>query len=55
MIFGGWLVSQMDLSAGIAIKSVAKGRSAAVATQKVIFTVPVVVGSTDSCYANLIK
>ena len=54
-IFGGWLVSQMDLSAGIAIKSVAKGRSVAVATQKVIFTVPVVVGSTDSCYANLIK
>jgi acyl-CoA thioesterase YciA len=50
-IFGGWLVSQMDLAAGIATKSVAKGRSATVAIQNVSF----IVGSTVSCYTKLIK
>jgi len=54
-IFGGWLVSQMDLAAGIATKSVAKGRSATVAIQNVSFIAPVVVGSTVSCYTKLIK
>ena len=54
-IFGGWLVSQMDLAAGIATKSVAKGRSATVAIQNVNFIAPVVVGSTVSCYTKLIR
>lgn len=54
-IFGGWLVSQMDLAAGIATKSVAKGRSATVAIQNVSFLAPVVVGSTVTCYTKLIK
>ncbi|MFT4886811.1 MAG: acyl-CoA thioesterase YciA [Pseudohongiellaceae bacterium] len=54
-IFGGWLVSQMDLAAGIATKSVAKGRSATVAIQNVSFIAPVVVGSTVSCYTKLVK
>ncbi|MFT4671115.1 MAG: acyl-CoA thioesterase YciA [Pseudohongiellaceae bacterium] len=54
-IFGGWLVSQMDLAAGIATKSVAKGRSATVAIQNVNFIAPVVVGATVSCYTKLIK
>ncbi|MFT6092408.1 MAG: acyl-CoA thioesterase YciA [Pseudohongiellaceae bacterium] len=54
-IFGGWLVSQMDLAAGIATKSVAKGRSATVAIEHVSFIAPVVVGSTVSCYTKLIK
>lgn len=54
-IFGGWLVSQMDLAAGIATKSVAKGRSATVAIQNVSFIAPVVVGSTVTCYTKLIK
>lgn len=54
-IFGGWLVSQMDLAAGIATKSVAKGRSATVAIQNVSFLAPVAVGSTVSCYTKLIK
>lgn len=54
-IFGGWLVSQMDLAAGIATKSVARGRSATVAIEKVTFIAPVVVGSTVSCFTQLIK
>ena len=54
-IFGGWLVSQMDLAAGIAMKKVAQGRSATVAIQNVSFLSPVAVGSTVSCYAEVKK
>jgi len=52
-IFGGWLVSQMDLAAGIAMKRVAQGRSATVAIKNVNFLYPVNVGSTVSCYAEV--
>ena len=52
-IFGGWLVSQMDLAAGIAMKRVAKGRSATVAIKNVNFLFPVNVGSTVSCFAEV--
>ena len=52
-IFGGWLVSQMDLAAGIAMKRIAKGRSATVAIRNVNFLFPVSVGSTVSCYAEV--
>jgi acyl-CoA thioesterase YciA len=54
-IFGGWLVSQMDLAAGIITKKVTKGRSATVAIQNVAFLRPVSVGSTVSCYCHVTK
>ena len=47
-IFGGWLVSQMDLAAGIATKQVTRGRSATVAIKNVSFLYPVSVGSIVS-------
>jgi len=40
-IFGGWLVSQMDLAAAIATKQVTRGRSATVAIKNVAFLAPV--------------
>ena len=43
-IFGGWLVSQMDLAAGIISKKVTKGRSTTVAIQNVTFLRPERVG-----------
>jgi acyl-CoA thioesterase YciA len=52
-IFGGWLVSQMDLAAGIATKQVTRGRSATVAIKNVSFLYPVSVGSIVSCYAEV--
>ncbi len=52
-IFGGWLVSQMDLAAGIIAKRVAQGRAATVAIKQVNFLLPVRVGSTVSCYAKV--
>ena len=54
-IFGGWLVSQMDLAAGIISKKVTKGRSTTVAIQNVAFLRPVSVGSTVTCYCYVTK
>jgi acyl-CoA thioesterase YciA len=54
-IFGGWLVSQMDLAAGIISKQVCKGRSATVAIEGVRFHNPVSVGSTVTCYCRVVK
>ncbi len=54
-IFGGWLVSQMDLAAGIATKKVTKGRSATVSIKNVTFLAPVSVGSVVSCYAEILE
>ena len=54
-IFGGWLVSQMDLAAGIASKKVTGGRSVTVAIKNVTFLYPVSVGSTVTCYAEVLE
>ncbi len=54
-IFGGWLVSQMDLAAGIMSKRVAQGRSATVSIKEVNFLLPVKVGATVSCFASIVK
>lgn len=54
-IFGGWLVSQMDLAAGILAKSISMGRVATVAIHQMNFLKPVSVGDLVSCYVHLIK
>lgn len=54
-IFGGWLVSQMDLAAGVMAKRIAKGRVATVAIHSMSFLSPVHVGDIVSCRVKLIK
>jgi acyl-CoA thioesterase YciA len=54
-IFGGWLVSQMDLAAAIAALEVAKGRVATVAIKDMVFLTPVHVGAVVSCFADIIE
>lgn len=54
-IFGGWLVSQMDLAAGVLAKKVAKGRVTTVAINSMAFLRPVHVGDVVSCHVDLIK
>lgn len=54
-IFGGWLVSQMDLAGGILAKQISKGRTVTVAIQSMTFKHPVHVGDVVSCYASLEK
>lgn len=54
-IFGGWLVSHMDMGAGIAARTLAMGRVVTVAINSLSFIKPVSVGDTVSFYASLIK
>ena len=54
-IFGGWLVSQMDLGSAILAGKVANSRVVTVAIEGMSFLNPVRVGDTVACYAWLEK
>lgn len=54
-IFGGWLMSQMDLAAGNVAARVARGRAATIAVDAMQFHKPVKVGDEVSLYAQLLK
>lgn len=54
-IFGGWLMSQMDLGAAIVAKSISRSRITTVAVDGMIFHNPVYVGDIVNCYARLLK
>jgi acyl-CoA thioesterase YciA len=54
-IFGGWLVSHMDMAAGIEARHYARSRVVTAAIHSLTFIKPVNVGDTVSCYADLIK
>lgn len=53
-IFGGWLMSQMDLAAGIIAARRARGRCATIAIDALKFERPVHVGDEVSLYGRLI-
>ncbi len=52
-IFGGWLLSQMDIAGGLAAKERARGRVATIAIDSMTFVKPVYVGDVVCCYANI--
>jgi len=52
-IFGGWLVSQMDLGGAILASKIAKARIVTVAMEAMSFLHPVRVGDTVACYARV--
>ena len=52
-IFGGWLVSQMDLGGAILASKVSKARVVTVAMEGMSFLQPVRVGDTVACYARV--
>jgi acyl-CoA thioesterase YciA len=54
-IFGGWLLSQMDLAGGSLATQRARGRCATVAVDGMVFHEPVFVGDEVSCYGELMK
>ena len=54
-IFGGWLLSQMDVAGSILAKKIAKGRVATVAIEGMKFLLPVKVGDTVTCYGSILK
>lgn len=52
-IFGGWLMSQMDMAGGTTARLKAKGRVATVAVTGMTFHRPVHVGDIVCCYADV--
>ncbi len=54
-IFGGWLLSQMDIAGGIAGRHYSGGRTVTIAIESMTFRRPVRVGDVVSCYTELSK
>ncbi|WP_207478518.1 acyl-CoA thioesterase [Arenibaculum pallidiluteum] len=52
-IFGGWLLSQMDLAGGWVAMERAQGRVATVGIEAMKFHAPVLVGDEVSCYCTI--
>jgi acyl-CoA thioesterase YciA len=54
-IFGGWLLSQMDVAGGVFAAKTTKSRTVTVAIEAMNFRKPVYVGDLVSVYANLVR
>jgi acyl-CoA thioesterase YciA len=54
-IFGGWIMFQMDLGAGLAGTARAHGRVATVAATHFVFLQPVHVGDAVCCFTELLR
>ena len=54
-IFGGWLLSQMDVGGGVFASKVAKSRTVTVAIEAMNFRKPVYVGDLVSVHATLVR
>lgn len=52
-IFGGWLVSQMDLAGAVAARRRSHGRITTIAIDAMVFHEPVHVGDVLSCYTDI--
>lgn len=54
-IFGGWLMSQMDIGGAIMAKEIAEGRVVTVRVDGMSFLKPVAVGDVVCCYARCLR
>lgn len=54
-VFGGWIMSQVDIAGSIPATRRANGRVATVAVNSFVFKQPVFVGDLLSFYASIIK
>lgn len=54
-IFGGWILSQMDIAGGILAKEVAQGRTVTIAVNAMKFIRPVHVGDIVCCYGKVAR
>ncbi len=52
-IFGGWIMSQVDLAGSIVASRKAKGRVVTVAVKEMQFHKPIYVGDLISCYTTV--
>ena len=54
-IFGGWIMSQMDIAGGILAKETARSRVVTVAVDGFKFHKPVKVGDVVCCYGRVLR
>ena len=54
-VFGGWVVSQMDIAAGTTAIDRAEGRCATISIEALRFHAPVLVGDLFSVYTRITK
>ena len=54
-IFGGWIMSQMDIAGGILAKEVSESRVVTVAVESIKFLKPVNVGDVVCCYGKVLS
>ena len=54
-IFGGWVLSQMDIAGGIVAHRVAQGAVATVAIDSMKFIAPILLGDIVSVYAREVR
>lgn len=52
-IFGGWIMSQMDIAGGILAREISQSRIVTVAVESIQFIKPVKVGDVVCCYGRL--
>lgn len=54
-VFGGWILSQMDIAAGLMAAEVSRGTAVTVSVNNVVFRRPIEVGDTICVHARLAK
>lgn len=54
-IFGGWIMSQMDIGGGLIAREVSRGRVVTITADKMTFVRPVQVGDTICVYAKVLR
>jgi acyl-CoA thioesterase YciA len=54
-IFGGWIMSQVDIAGGTVAGRLAKGRVATVAVQSFVFKQPVQIGDVLSFFVEVLR
>ena len=54
-IFGGWIMSQVDIAGSIPAMRLARGRVATVAVNSFVFKKPVMIGDVVSFYGQVVK
>lgn len=54
-IFGGWVLSQMDIAGGVAATERARGRVVTIAIEAMTFIAPVKVGDVLCVYTNIAR
>ena len=54
-IFGGWIMSQVDIAGSIPAIELAKGRVATIAVNSFLFKQPVMIGDLVSFYAKVVR